>query len=104
MVATGPSVRSGSTRCRGGAEFLSGAQRLPNGNTLICDGPQGRVVEVSAGGSTVWEYVNLYSGQAPNPHGDPRFSVFWASYIPPDQLALAGRRLAPLEPQPRRWR
>jgi hypothetical protein len=34
------------------------AQRLPNGNTLICDGNGGRAFEVDAGGETVWEWFN----------------------------------------------
>ena len=42
------------------ADFLSGCQRLPNGNTLICDGPAGRFFEVTPEKETVWEYVNTY--------------------------------------------
>lgn len=38
------------------AQNISGAQRLPNGNTLICEGPDGYVFEVTADGQTVWEY------------------------------------------------
>ena len=34
------------------------AQRLPNGNTLICHSTDGRVFEVTAGGETVWEWLN----------------------------------------------
>ena len=34
------------------------AQRLPNGNTLICDGNGGRAFEVDYGGETVWEWFN----------------------------------------------
>jgi hypothetical protein len=34
------------------------AQRLPNGNTLICDGNGGRAFEVDEGGETVWEWFN----------------------------------------------
>jgi hypothetical protein len=34
------------------------AQRLPNGNTLICDSTDGRVFEVTGGGKTVWEWLN----------------------------------------------
>lgn len=34
------------------------AQRLPNGNTLICEGDAGRVFEVTSGGETVWEWYN----------------------------------------------
>ena len=39
------------------ATNISGAQRLPNGNTLITEGPSGRVFEVTQGGMIVWEYV-----------------------------------------------
>ena len=37
---------------------LSGAQRLPNGNTLIAAGEQGTVFEVTASGKEVWRYVS----------------------------------------------
>ncbi len=40
------------------ASFISGAQRLPNGNLLITDGPVGRVFEMTALGTKVWEYWN----------------------------------------------
>ena len=36
---------------------ISGSQRLPNGNTLICQGPDALFFEVTAGGDTVWEYA-----------------------------------------------
>ncbi len=37
---------------------ISGAQRLPNGNTLICEGLNGRVFEITAEGEIVWEYIS----------------------------------------------
>ena len=37
---------------------ISGAQRLPNNNTLICDGRTGRLVEVTTDGEIVWEFMN----------------------------------------------
>jgi hypothetical protein len=40
------------------AAEISGAQRLPNGNTLICDGDHGILFEVTSQGETVWKYVN----------------------------------------------
>ena len=43
--------------------YLSGAQRLPNGNTLIVEGSFGRIFEVTAAGEVVWEYVNPYFGR-----------------------------------------
>lgn len=35
---------------------ISGQQRLPNGNTLICEGPDGYLFEVTDAGETVWSY------------------------------------------------
>jgi hypothetical protein len=34
------------------------AQRLPNGNTLICSDTEGHLFEVTADGILVWEYIN----------------------------------------------
>jgi hypothetical protein len=42
---------------------ISGAQRLPNGNTLITAGAGGRMFEVTPQGAIVWEYMfPLFSG------------------------------------------
>ena len=38
--------------------FISGAQRLANGNTLITEGNFGRIFEVTAEGQLVWEYIS----------------------------------------------
>lgn len=38
--------------------IISGAERLPNGNTLICAGVQGKLFEVTPNGETVWYYKN----------------------------------------------
>src|SRR5690606_34993311 len=40
-----------------GSVLMSSAQRLPNGNTLICPAGQSRVFEVTPAGRTVWEYA-----------------------------------------------
>jgi hypothetical protein len=82
------------------ADFISGAHRLINGNTLICDGPKGRFFEVTKTGDIVWEYKNPYSGNAANPAGNPPYSVFRATPIPLDHPALAKRDIQPLDPQP----
>ena len=37
---------------------MSSCQRLPNGNTFICEGTTGRLFEVTPKGELVWEYVN----------------------------------------------
>jgi hypothetical protein len=49
--------------------YISGAQRLPNGNTLICEGCHGRIFEVTADGEVVWEYVNPHFFEEPGPVG-----------------------------------
>jgi Spy/CpxP family protein refolding chaperone len=51
------------------AQFISGTNRLPNGNTLICSGPNGTIFEVTPEKELVWKYVNPVkgSGQADGP-------------------------------------
>ncbi|HVS39557.1 MAG TPA: aryl-sulfate sulfotransferase, partial [Gemmataceae bacterium] len=44
------------------APVISGADRLANGDTLICNGPAGTVFEVTPKGETVWKYVNPEKG------------------------------------------
>lgn len=44
------------------SSHISGADRLPNGNTLICDGQAGRIFEVTGKGTVVWDYVNGFGG------------------------------------------
>jgi hypothetical protein len=39
------------------------AQRLPNGNTLISEGNDGRVFEVTQTGNIVWEWLNPETGK-----------------------------------------
>jgi hypothetical protein len=39
------------------AMFISGAQRLENGNTLICDGTHGTIFEIDTIGAIVWKYI-----------------------------------------------
>ena len=38
--------------------YISGARRLPNGNTLITEGMFGRMFQVTPEGDVVWEYIN----------------------------------------------
>ena len=44
---------------------VSGSQRQPNGNTLICSGTWGRFFEVKDEGELVWLYVNPVIGSGP---------------------------------------
>lgn len=51
-------------RAPNGFDFYSsicgGAQRLPNGNTLICESTKGRFFEVTPDCGIVWEYLNPF--------------------------------------------
>ncbi len=40
--------------------FISSAQRLPNGSTMITEGSNGRVIEVTRDLEVVWEYISPY--------------------------------------------
>jgi len=53
------------------ASHISGADRLPNGNTLICNGEKGYFFEVNHEKETVWEYQNSY----PNPSISQVFKI-----------------------------
>jgi hypothetical protein len=73
---------------------ISGAQRLPNGNTLITAGAGGRIFEVTKEGTIVWEYMfPLFSG------ANQSNAVYRAYRIPYDwipQLTVpAQRRVTP---------
>lgn len=44
------------------SSFISSARRLPSGNTLICEGMNGRIFQVTPAGDIVWEFINPHSG------------------------------------------
>jgi len=75
---------------------ISGAERLANGNTLICEGAPGRIFEVTPDQEIVWEYVNPIPGRTV-PRGMPNTptSVFRAHRYGPDHPGLTGRALDP---------
>ena len=67
--------------------FISGAQRLPNGNTLICSGAPGRIFEVTLAGEVVWDFKNPYGGEIDPPeHAGraPSKALFRATRLPRD--------------------
>jgi hypothetical protein len=77
----------------------SGAQRLPNGNTLICADTEGHFFEVTSGGELVWEYINPVTSKGTVtvfPDSLPMTnSVFRAYRYGADHPALAGKTLTP---------
>jgi len=86
------------------AEAISGCQRLPNGNTLICDGVHGVFLEVTPSGEIVWQYVNPVTGTGPISQGDPvpldnrghqMNAVFKIHRYAPDYPGLVGKDITP---------
>ena len=84
--------------------FISGAHRVPNGNTLICAGTDGRVFEVTPEGKVVWDYWNPFGGEVEAnfgkaagknnaPTGVPPKALFRATRIAKDHPGLRGREL-----------
>ncbi len=80
------------------SKLVSSAQRLPNGNTVITEGVDGRIFEVTKAHELVWEYTNPYftddrGGSAFRP---PKMNMIYRSYrvpyewvpqlTPPDDL------------------
>lgn len=73
--------------------FISSAQRLPNGNTLITEGGGGRIIEVTRRHELVWEYISPYWGKA------FRMNMIYRAYRvpydwvpqadPPDEVPIA---------------
>lgn len=68
---------------------IFGAQRLPNGNTLICDGMNSRLFEITPEKEIVWEFINPYhkSNARPSIYRCTRYSP---KYVEP--LLKKGKR------------
>ena len=79
--------------------IMSGAQRLPNGNTMVTRANSGEFFEIDALENVVWSYVNPIGPLGPVEQGDPSFaSVFRADRIAIGDPRLAGKDLTPGDP------
>jgi hypothetical protein len=52
------------------SNYISGAQRLPNGNTLVCVGATGTFLEITPEKNSVWEYINPVTDRGILEQGD----------------------------------
>tara|TARA_B110000014_G_C20117922_1_gene591074 strand:+ start:254 stop:1420 length:1167 start_codon:yes stop_codon:yes gene_type:complete len=75
---------------------ISGAIRLQNGNTLICEGTSGRVFEITDKGEPVWEWWNPIFNPSTN-NGELMGFLFRAYRYGVDYEGLAGQNLDPLK-------
>jgi YD repeat-containing protein len=86
---------------------VGSAQRLPNGNTLICEGTMGRFFEIGPDSQLVWTYINpvidtlrLHQGDTvprTGPH-DLKNIVHRSPRYAPDYAGLQGHDLTPRYP------
>lgn len=86
------------------SENISGAHRLPNGNTIICSGTVGQFLEVTTAGDIVWKYICPVAATGPLTQGaaipedaartgELMNSVFRVYKYPLDYAAFKGRTL-----------
>ena len=82
-------------------DFISGITRLPNGNTLICSGPNGRIFELDSLENIVWEYISpINNNDVVTNQGDiPTSNMMFRAYrYGTDYPAFDGRVLTPQGP------
>ncbi|WP_233512034.1 thioredoxin family protein [Absiella sp. AM54-8XD] len=70
--------------------YVSSAQRLPNGNTLVTEGSDGRIIEVTKDHEIVWEWISPYYTH--NETGPKNNMIYRAYRYPYDYV--------PQEPKP----
>ena len=64
------------------SRYISAAQRLPNGNTLICEGAKSHLFEVTPDGQIVWDFVNPYVKEG-TPNNIYRCTRYSPQYVRP---------------------
>jgi hypothetical protein len=76
---------------------FGGAQRMPGGNTLICEGTTGLLFEVTSDCRTVWQYADPATQAGPMYQGEKNIqaSVFRSPRYAQDYPGLTGRDLTP---------
>ncbi len=93
-----PYAPSWSFTGTGRQEFFSanssGAQRLPNGATLICEATKARILEIDPSGATAWEYISPVSQNGPlaqgtPAHGNPLFRAYKYAADGPELIGFA---------------
>ncbi len=76
------------------SQYLGGAYRLPNENTLICEGMEGRVFEVNRDGTIVWVFLG-----GAEIHRAPRYWGPLSSVVEtPPAARLVGNHPNPFNP------
>ena len=82
------------------SKILSSVQRLPNGNTLICEGTKGKFFEINPNNDIVWEYINpeTSSGDILSQGEKPISNVFMALKYGENFPGFSNKNIAPGNP------
>ncbi|MBU2903335.1 aryl-sulfate sulfotransferase [Arenibacter algicola] len=82
------------------SKILSSVQRLPNGNTLICEGTKGKFFEINPNNEIVWEYINpeTNSGEILHQGEEPISNVFMALKYSENFPGFSNKNIAPGDP------
>ena len=86
-------------------QTMGGAQRLPNGNTIVCEADKGNFFEVDSNKNLLWRYVNPVGTNGPISQGniDTSLAVFRCTFFSPSNAAFTGVALTsgnPIELHP----
>ncbi len=76
---------------------VSSAQRLSNGNTLVCSGATGQFCELDENNNSVWLYVNpvMINGIGKKATYPTQNQVFRCTFFEPDFSGFKGKKLTP---------
>lgn len=80
---------------------VSSAQRLPGGNTMICEGAEGRFFEVTEEGKIVWEYKNPYGVKLAPERPEIQNQVFRCTWFDWKDPAIKSLNLSPPGKKPK---
>lgn len=93
---TGPSSNS--------LQWPRDADRLPNGNTLITDSRNNRVLEVSPDGEIIWQFTDPGGTVIPLPYEADRIGVDEQSDVPPgNELTAVDEEPSSIESSLQKW-
>ena len=79
---------------------MGGAQRLPNGNTIMCEATKGNFYEIDSAKNIVWRYVNPVDSTGPISQGAAasKNEVFRCVFFDPSYSGFTGHPLTPGNP------
>jgi len=82
------------------SQVMSGAQRLLNGNTMICEATSGKFFEIDSNGTSFWEYINPVGANGITAQGSLPImnSAFRCTYLAADYSGFSGQVLSPGSP------